>query len=400
MKFEPVIRFLATSDVHYKYGIEKEPERFERGMRLAYEYANNSSYKNIDALYVVGDFANSGSVKEMLRFRQSLRNVILPETEIVLTLASHEFSDAGEAKAVERLEDIFSQKPDNHKIIKGFHFISLSTEQGCRIKEAKKTWLKEQLEAAVKDDFRKPIFCFQHPHLSDTVYGSINWGEDDIIDILMDYPQAVDFSGHSHAPINDPRSVHQKYFSSFGTGSFSYFELDEFDKMYGTVPPDAAECAQFLIVEADAQNRVRVYPFDVLSGKFFNDGWLISNPAEPDSFIYTDERYRNSEKPYFEENNIPDVFCKKSKISISFKQAKSETERVNSYTVVLRSASDRHIIAQKNISSSYYLYNMPEKAALEFEFNAPAGEYIAEITANGFWHNKSDKLIKAFTVQE
>jgi hypothetical protein len=83
------------------------------------------------------------------------------------------------------------------------------------------------------------------------VYGSINWGEDDIIAILNDYPQVIDFSGHSHAPINDPRSIHQKYITSLNTGSLSYFELDEFDLMYGTVPPDAKQCAQFYIVEVN-----------------------------------------------------------------------------------------------------------------------------------------------------
>ena len=46
-------------------------------------------------------------------------------------------------------------------------------------------------------------------------------------EILKNYPQVVDFSGHSHVPINDPRSIHQKHFTALGTGSLSYFELDD-----------------------------------------------------------------------------------------------------------------------------------------------------------------------------
>jgi hypothetical protein len=102
-----------------------------------------------------------------------------------------------------------------------------------------------------------------------TVYGSANWGEDELTDILMNYPQIIDFSGHSHAPINDPRSIHQRHFTCLGTGTLSYFELDEFDKYYGTIPPGNDRAAQMLFVEADADMRVRVYPYDLITSNFF-----------------------------------------------------------------------------------------------------------------------------------
>ena len=104
----------------------------------------------------------------------------------------------------------------------------------------------------------------------------------------MDYPQIIYFSGHSHAPINDPRSIHQKHFTSLGTGTLSYFELDEFDKITGTIPDDCEKAAQMLIVEADAQNRVRVYPFDILTNSFFPYIWKVDAPSDPSAFLYTD----------------------------------------------------------------------------------------------------------------
>ncbi len=396
MSFLPVFRMIVTSDIHIKTNEDKQFERFNKGMKFAYDYADTSEYKNIDAFFAVGDFSNSGSEEEMLRFKSAMDKSIASETDKTLMLASHEFKHTNEADAIERLIKIFSQQPDNHKVIGGFHCICISTEDGCRIKDGKKKWLREQLEFARADDPKKPIFCFQHPHLTDTVYGSINWGDDDIISILMDYPQVIDFSGHSHAPINDPRSVHQKYFTSFGTGSFNYFELDEFDKIYGTVPPDSDECAQFLIVEVNAENAVRVLPVDAITNNFFPCESLIECPWNPDTFVYTHERVLTAAKPYFEKDILFDVSFADGEAEIKFSQAKIDKEYVDSYTVVVKRASDNIIVRQINVSSSYYLYNMPENITVKTPLLA--GEYLVQITANGFWNNKSEKLEKTVTL--
>lgn len=396
MSFLPVFRMIVTSDIHVHPDEDIQLERFSKGMKFAYDYASESEYKKIDAFFAVGDFADSGSEKEMLRFKAVLDESIAPETEKTLMLASHEFKHTNEADAIERLAGIFSQQPDNHKVIGGFHCICLSTEDGCSIKSGKQMWLREQLKKAAEDDPEKPIFCFQHPHLFDTVYGSINWGDDDIISILMDYPQVVDFSGHSHAPINDPRSVHQKYFTCFGTGSFDYFELDEFDKIYGTVPPDCDECAQFLIVEVNAENSVRVLPVDVITNNFFPCESFVECPREPDTFVYTHERALAAAKPYFEKDTFFKVDYSEGEAEITFGQAKIEKEYVDSYTIVVRKAENNIIVRQINVSSSYYLYNMPETVTVKTQLSE--GEYLIQITANGFWNNKSERLEKAVTL--
>ena len=397
MEFKPILRFVACSDVHVKTDCDTEPERFLRGMEQAYRYADGQDYDRLDAVYVVGDFANNGKAEEMRRFQQLVKASVRPATEVVLTVASHEFMCPDPENLFPRLAELFGQAPDNHRVINGFHFISLTTDRRNHVSDEQKEWLKRKLRAAADEDWRRPIFVFQHPHLSGTVYGSINWGEDDIISILMDYPQVVDFSGHSHAPINDPRNAHQEYFTSFGTGSFSYFELDEFHTMYGTVPPDCGQCAQYLIVEADADYRVRVRPFDILSGRFFHDGWLVERPWDPSSFIYTSARALAAEKPCFPAGAAPVCRYAEGKLSLTFPQAEG-SERPDSYTAVIRGAQGR-IFAQKSVFSSYYLYEMPASLTMKFEIQLPPGEYRAELTARGFWNNRSDALIVPFTAE-
>ena len=396
MSFNAKLRFIVTSDIHYKVDTDVEKERFEKGMKKAYEYAAAESYKSIDAFFAVGDFANRGQADEMMKFKASLDAVIKSETSVTLMLASHEFMSEGQEAAREKLKNIYNQEPDNHFELKGCNFICISTEDGCRMREKKQEWLKEKLALSAKNGRKAPIFVFQHPHLTDTVYGSINWGEDDITAILADYPQVIDFSGHSHAPINDPRSIHQKYLTSLNTGSFSYFELDEFDLMYGTIPPDAKQCAQFYIVEVNEENAVRILSYDVLTERFFDNEYLIETPWDPSSYIYTPDRALTEAKPYFADDSFCNFTCDNGMLKAEFSQAKTDGYRVNAYTLTVKNSADE-IIRQKRVCSSYYLNNMPESVCAEFEFPFESGEYTLEITAHGFWLVKSDKLTFRFS---
>ena len=395
--FKPVLRFMVVSDIHIKDNEDcVERERFAQAIQQAYKIAESSdSYKKLDALYVVGDFANCGSEIQMRAAKKIIDENIRPETLVRLTMASHEWHDEnGEAGARERFAKIFNLPCDTHEVINGFHFIAVTTTRGCDFDEPQQTFSRTALKAAAADDPKKPIFFFQHPHLSDTVYGSINWGEDALISILMNYPQVIDFSGHSHAPINDPRSIHQKYFTSLGTGTLSYFELDEFDRVYGTIPPDKAQAAQMLIVETDADNRVRIYPYDVLTDNFFPQVHKIDVPSDPSTFLYTDARYKTLNVPAFDADAALTVEAGTTDAKLTFPQAKpdADSDYVNGYVIVLRYESG--IIAkQVGIWSEYYFYNMPDTLTQVIDDLEPDTAYSVEIYPEGFFKNRSKKAL-------
>ena len=391
-----VLRFIACSDLHFKTDSPVEPDRLKRGLELVYDWAERQPYKALDAVIVNGDFANRGAPEEMALVKKTFDDCIKAPTKVYYTLASHEFmSEDGEAGAKRRFKELFSQPEDCFFWLNDFPFITLSCERGCNFGEEKVRWLSSCLRQAAGER-RKPVFVFQHPHLSDTVYGSINWGDDAPIAALAEYPGVVDFSGHSHAPVNDPRSIHQRLFTSAGTGSLSYFELDEFDFVHGTVPPEHEECAQFLVVEAAADGAVLIKPFDILSGKFFHDGWAIKTPWEPSSFTYTDERYRKARPPFFAPEAALRVEPKGSCVRISFPQAGGD-ERPDAYLLTLRDAKNR-VVLQRKITSRYYLYQMPERPDFDVEGLAK-GTYLAEVRPLGFWRNAGAPIVAAFSAE-
>ena len=122
--FNPVLRFVAVSDVHYKSERTKETERMEKAMKAAYRIAEeHPTYKKLDALVVVGDFANSGEQVQMDLFKETLDNFTKEETKKIMLISSHEFHGTGGMEGgYERFEKTFSQKGDQHNVINGFHF--------------------------------------------------------------------------------------------------------------------------------------------------------------------------------------------------------------------------------------------------------------------------------------
>lgn len=398
-EFKPCLRFMVVSDIHIKDEHTVERERFEKAIRDAYTIArSNKNYPRLDAIGMVGDFANSGTETQFKAAKEILdKNVDYSETKVIASIASHEFMNDGVESGYRLLRETFGQEPDVHEVINGFHFVSITPSKGCNYHDDKKVWMAKELKEAAKDDRKKPIFVFQHPHNSGTVYGSILWGEDDLIPIYMHYPQILHFSGHSHAPINDPRSIHQQHFTCLGTGTLSYFELDEFDKIYSTLPTRKEQAAQMLIVEADENNRVRVYPYDVLTGNFFPYVWEIDTPSDPSTFTYTDQRYKTTAAPSFAEDaEIAISAVTDSSFRVDFPQANpAEGDKyVNSYDIIVKNA-DGETVRQFSIWSEYYFYDMPKTLGVDVKDLDADSEYTVEIRANSFWMTSSKENLKA-----
>lgn len=389
-----VLRFVVMSDVHVKENKDCiELARLDAGMKAAYAYADGCDYKAIDAVIVNGDFANRGKEEEMLNFKEVFEANLRPGTQTLISVASHEYG-SGIPETHERMKRLFNMDPHMHLVIKGYHFISVAPEKGTYYGKEQQAYAFTELQKAFDDDPDKAIFFFQHAHIHDTVVGSVDWGEKELIPVLMNYPQVIDFSGHSHAPINDPRNVHQKYFTCFGSGSLSYTELDEFDKYYGTVPPDRDEFAQYLIVEVADDGAVTVKSYDIITGQFFPCDHIVRPPFTPETFVYTDKRRVKSARPYFAEGTPVSVALNGDTAEVTFGQAKCDEELVNDYLVTVRRKTDGKIVRRASAWSGYYRMNMPETITIPIP-RLSEGDYTVSVIARGFWDNESTNELTA-----
>ena len=390
------LRFMVCSDLHYGGPDCREKQRFEEGLRQLYAYADGQEYSRVDAVYIVGDFATDGTLGQMKLVKESLDRGIRPGTVVNLSMASHEYQEPhGEEGARRFFAEVFGQPADTHRVIGGYHFISVSVTEDNHFRAPQIAFAERELEAARDGGAEKPIFFFQHPHLTGTVYGSIFWGERDLIPTLIHYPQIIDFSGHSHAPINDPRSIHQDYLTSVGTGTFSYFEMDEFDKPYGTFPPDAGCAAQMQIVEVYEDNSVLIRPWDVITGQFFHDGWLVERAWDPSSFAYTREK-REREAPvlHFGPEAVLHAEQTGEGLEAVFDQAlELDKGEVNDYLITVTDPEGR-ISRRYALWAPYYLMNRPDKMRYTFP-PLGSGCWTVSVTARGFFGNRSENTLEA-----
>ncbi|MDE6551087.1 MAG: metallophosphoesterase [Clostridia bacterium] len=265
------------------------------------EYQNNliralSAFKarGVDMIMFGGDITDLSKSKAYDLYTAAYDRVFGNDRPIVQTImGNHDYWGHGVASSCRR---IFTKKvghgPWTHYVVNGYHFIGASPDSGSMDNGYKKVadWLRGEIEKAVADDADKPVFVMTHNGARGTAYGTEEWGDYSLDDIFKDYPQVVNFSGHSHYSLLDERSIHQRDYTSIATQSVSYTEL-ETGKVNGTIPPNASATPMGYVmdVHTDKVEIIRVN----FSTAFGEEGlvekqpWVLPIPLTRDGFVYT-----------------------------------------------------------------------------------------------------------------
>ena len=306
--FVPVLRFVASSDTHIRENEDMTYNRIGKMMDEVYAVAENDPYyNNVDALLVCGDLTNDGTEAQFKKFQTAIDGALRGDTRFLgVTAMAHDGMGMWRTKMLDLYSELSGNDPDFHVVIGGYHFIGLSVsrDQLEHYDLGQLRWLKKQLDAAVAEDPAKPVFVMHHEHNLDTVYGSTlydRWGVPYFNAILKKYPQVVDFSGHSHYPLNDPRSIWQGNFTAIGTGGLYYseFTVDAWRKVRPAGAYDTAAC---WIVELNAQNDLRLRGLDIEANEFLCE-YVLKNPADPANRDYTPAKQKAaSSAPVFAED--------------------------------------------------------------------------------------------------
>ncbi len=407
--FVPVFRFAITSDVHVRANDSTTADRLAQLFQTAYRYSgSHPTYKTLDAVLLAGDNCESGSDEEYAVLNRVVREIIREETQFVPIMGNHEFSVGGH----EGYERNMDTPLDLHVVIKGFHIIGLSPDPKDTWQTLKQAnWMYRELKKAEADDPDKPIFTMQHGHIWRTVYVSRSWHTQaftSLHSVYSQFPQVVNFSGHSHGPINNPISIWQNSYTQVGTGTLNYFEMER-DITDKTVPEGANRAAQYTIVEVDAQNRVRLLPYNILTQDFMKTPSTtddpakqlirqIDNPSDPSTYVYTSARKKTATTPWFGEDAAVTVTeTGTDSVTIRFDSAE-DNECVYGYAVKVAAASDpKRTVAEKGVYAEYYFEPMPEAQSCTIDGLEAGKAYVVSVTPMNVWLQKGDPIQTAFT---
>ncbi len=240
----------------------KTPTTFERNLLAACR-----TLKEQDCAFVVyaGDICNRASKNAYKTFNRCFNSVFGDDKPVVQAImGNHDYyAHPCPRRAFSRG---LGQSPFTHYVVNGRHFIGASPD-GCGMYDGYKKvrgWLEEQLRIAEADG-DGPVFVTTHNAPRDTVYGSDRWGDDSLAGVFDSHPQVVNFSGHTHYSLLDPRAFWQGRFTAFGTQSLSYVEMEK-GIANGSVPPEAYSAPMGYILDF-SDDGIIVMRYNMLTGR-------------------------------------------------------------------------------------------------------------------------------------
>ena len=436
-EYNPVIRFAVTSDVHLRQGNSMgSKDQLDKVYDSAYAYSKNqelnSGYNKLDGIFFVGDNVNYGTTYEYTEFFDYVENYTRSGTLARAVMGNHEYSvttrpNGWNQTSINDAIDLFLgasgyETEDYHAVINGYHFLFVSMDRygGSTgtyyefISSGKLEWLKQELDIALADDptGEKPIFVFNHVHPQNTVEGSTS-GDKFLKELLDDYPNVVDFSGHTHRPITDPRSIWQGGFTAINTGSMAYLghpipghptygakAVTAFDNTGEWYVADEEHAARdgglYYICEIDANNLMRVFVYDTFSDSVFGEPMYIDSFGDPTGFDYKAYRESDSIAPKFAETDeitiVNNLF---NRVEITFPQATGQ-DLVSNYRIEVYKGSEL-VNTEYRLSGCHYGNAMPENMSVTIAGLAPSTTYKLKVYAVNYWSKVSKALEKEFT---
>lgn len=417
--FTPVVRFAVTSDTHVRPSSDplNGYEQLAALMESVYAYSEAQSYNKLDGIFFVGDNTNRGAQSEQTYFFNYVNSHLKEGTTFRAVLGNHEFyangyDYDGDAGPAEFMKYSGWDAVDFHEELGDYHVIMVSMNKYgsySYFTDSKLAWLKGEIEKAIADDPNKPVFVMQHMSPYDTMKGSTGTGSDKKLRTLLDsYPQVINFSGHTHVSMSDPRVIWQDTFTALNTGSLAYLNLpimgvtnsgkgldDEGGWSSSAGNQGDRNGRLYYMVEIDADSTVRILTVDMYNNTVICEPYVIDslNPAD---FKYTAQRSESAEKPAFEAADSLKIVSnnyKNAKITIPQATCK---DFVQSYRVEVYKGDALEQTIYRS-SCANFGSNMPATINAYIANLEPETTYTVKVFASSSWNVDSDPLVTTLT---
>ena len=421
--FVPVVRFAVTGDLHLRSASADmlSYSRLESVISSAYAFADSQSYNKLDGIFFTGDNTNNGKEDQQTYFFNYLKENVREGTVARAIMGNHEFYATGTYT-----ESSFKKAPqnfmtysgydsvDSHQVIGGYHFIFLSMDKYTKAEylffsEEKLAWLKTELDKAVAEAPGKPIFLFQHEPPKGTMMGS-GGGDKGLYELLCNYPQVVDFSGHSHVAMDNPRTIWQGDFTALSTASMAYLSIyvttedgtvvsTKASDMFGGYATGDIENAvrsggMYYIVELDKDNKIRILIYNIFTGDLYGEPIML-DVSDPSKFTYTNERKQNAVKPVFENAAVTTISDNYKNPLISLTRAECK-DVVQAYQIKIFKG-DTEVNTLYRLAGANYGEAAPELLQFYLGQLKPETTYTLKISAISSWGLYSDPITAELT---
>ncbi len=386
-------RFAVISDLHFGNDEGEGPM-----VKVPQALRHLLSKPGLDALFICGDLTDGGEATQYEQLRRvfSDPDIVPQDLPVYFLTGDHDNYDPdGQAHFATLGQPLY-----DFIDIKGYPFIKLGMK-GDRgydgYSDEDRAFLEEALERAARNYPDRPIFVFTHVPAYGTVYGSCDgeggWGTQLLTDILEKYPQVVIFSGHSHFPLGDPRSIAQGDFTSINLGSTTYSEVEPDVVDEGIHPDRYAYVTEGVIVTADRASNLTVERWDTYNDEEILPRWTIAAPHDGTQFTYADRD--GGKAPWFDADatiTVSDVT--ENGCTVTFPQAQDD-EVVHHYVVEVVDADGKVVNSNRRFSGFYLNSRQPLSLTIHFGGMPSGTELTARVRGVDSYDNASEPLTSA-----
>ena len=165
----------------------KESDLFVKHLKDALTTMKNN---NVDMIMFPGDIGDLGTYFAFELYQSTIDEVYGEDRPIIQTvMGNHDYWNKNASTAINHIKafkEVMNESPWTHYVVNGYHFIGASPNNGSMSAGYKVTskWLEKELEKASADSQGKPIFVMTHNQPKDTCYGSDEWGDSSLNDVL------------------------------------------------------------------------------------------------------------------------------------------------------------------------------------------------------------------------
>ncbi len=377
-------RFIVISDIHF--GSSDAKTKVAKALQgLA------SKTPRADAIFVVGDLTDYGRKSQYDDLKEIFSAHVPGNIPVYFMMGNHDHFVRDENGEDNYLAEL-GQPLHQYIHMQGYPFITISMSRSGYDQRGMDFLTSSLADAAAKYP-GKPIFVFTHVGVINTVYGTgekEGWGTGFFEQVLNQYPQAVVFSGHSHYPLGDPRSIHQGRFTSINDGSTTYGEI-ETGFSEGIHPPGYRNVTEGVIVSLKENGDVEIERWDTYRNEEILPQWTIKAPHDGTAFTF---KNRTGDKsPQFPAGEKPAVTgVETNECVVSFAQAKDD-EVVHHYLIEATPADGNTGISATVFSQFYLNSNMPGSLSYKMPGLRSGTAYTVSIKAVDSYNNQSTPVV-------
>ena len=408
---KPLLRIAAMGDIQgYPY-----PE--DAGMRNLERALDVLAPLQPDVVVNVGDINDTGNDADAVRYYKARCDARLGSLPHIACLGNHELGFLRDECKAERtpaailrdFNSVFGYAP-NERVVRrticGFEFVALSLSRESGYTDAEIAEFGAALDAAEASDPARPVFVVTHYHPKDTVNDSSAEGKCGPLRRLLDrHPRVVSLSGHTHNPLQDPRSIWQGDFTALDVSTLCYGSINlqpPAANQISCLLPFGHEAVGFLVLDVFA-DRIVVRRFSARTRREIapDAPWTIPWPHNPARAPYrVDVRRAGEVSPRFAGDPEPTLWYDYGFVYLMFGAAEP-ADGVFGYRIELEDDGGN---ATVHFHVSDY-YRVPEHRVGRVVFRSPPDalasgrRYRCRIVPVGFFGAKGTPCEWSFAIK-